>query len=117
MALAEAFTNSATIGATELSLPRNATYDNAQPQTGDGIYYIMLDLGNVAPGDQFEVKVYEKVTSGGTQRLMETWIIDGSQQSAAWTIFTPPLLHGWDVTLKKAAGTDRAIGWSIRQVA
>jgi hypothetical protein len=25
-------------------------------------------------------------------------------------------LHGWDVTIVKVAGTDRAINWSIRSV-
>jgi uncharacterized protein YhhL (DUF1145 family) len=27
------------------------------------------------------------------------------------------LMHGWDMSLLKTAGTDRAITWSIRKVA
>jgi len=34
-------------------------------------------------------------------------------------VFVTPsllLIHGWDMTLLKVAGTDRAIDWSIRAV-
>lgn len=117
MAISEAFTNSATISTTEYSLPRNAVYDSGQPQTADGIYQVFIDLANMAAGDQYEIKLYEKVTSGGTQRLIDTWIVDGAQAAPAFCLPTMILLHGWDVTMKKLAGTDRSISWSIRQVA
>jgi len=117
MAITEAFTNSASISTTEYSLPRNTTYDSGQPQTDDGVYQIFIDLGAMAAGDQYEIKVYEKVTSGGTQRLIDTWITTGAQASPAFLISSMILMNGWDVTMKRLAGTDRTIGWSIRKVA
>lgn len=117
MALTEYYSNTGTVSTTELSLLTNATYSSASPQTADGVYYVMLDINAVTYGDQFEVKMYEKVTAAGTQRLVETWIFDGAQQSTVWTVFTPPLMHGWDITVKKIAGVDRSMSWSIRQAA
>lgn len=117
MAISEAFTNSTTISTTEYSLPRNAAYDSGQPQTDDGVYQVFIDLGNLAAGDQFEIKVYEKVTSGGTQRLVDTWIPDGAQASPAFILPSLIFLHGWDITMKRISGSDRSISWSIRKVA
>lgn len=41
------------------------------------------------------------------------------QVQMAITIVLPSMIfmHGWDVTMKRLAGIDRSIGWSIRQVA
>jgi hypothetical protein len=115
MAITEAFTNSASISTTEYSLPNNST--SLTPITDDGVYQTFIDLANMAAGDQYEIKLYEKVTSGGTQRLVDTWIVTGAQPSPAFTLPSFILLHGWDVTMKRLAGSDRTIGWSIRKVA
>lgn len=114
MAIAEAFTNSATISTTEYSLPNNST--TLTPQTGDGVYQALVDLANLAAGDIYDLKIYEKVTSGGSQRVIYRTTFSGVQPGP----FVSPsliLLHGWDFTLIKTAGTDRSIAWSIRQVA
>lgn len=114
MAIAEAFTNSATISTTEYSLPNNST--TLTPQTGDGIYQAFVDLANMAAGDVYDLRIYEKVTSGGTQRVLFVITFSGVQPGP-FVSATLILIHGWDFTLKKTAGTDRSIGWSIRQVA
>lgn len=115
MAINEAYTGSETVGTTEHSLPNDST--TLTPITADGVYQVFVDVSAIAAGDQYEFKLYEKVTSGGTQRLVETWILTGAQSKPAWVSPSLILLHGWDFTAKKLAGTDRSLSWSIRQVA
>jgi hypothetical protein len=115
MAISEAFSGSETVGTTEHSL----TTDTAGPDadTTDGIYQIFIDLNAVAAGDVFEFKVYEKVLSSSTQRLVYSTRFSDVQSAPVWVLPSLVLLHGWDATLKKISGTDRAIDWSIRKVA
>jgi hypothetical protein len=40
-----------------------------------------------------------------------------AQSSPIWVSPTLILMHGWDGTILKIAGTDRSIDFSIRQVA
>jgi hypothetical protein len=116
MAITAAFENNATVGTAEYSMPAATTSGVPTSQTDDGIYQAFIDAAAMVAGDQFEVKVYEKVTSGGTQRVLLSTILTGAQ---AGPVVMPSLvlLHGWDMTLKKLAGTDRAIYWSIRKIA
>jgi hypothetical protein len=117
MALSEAYTGSYTVTTEEYSLPNAGAYSSANGITTDGIYQVFLDLSAIAAGDEFELKVYEKATSGGTQRLCYIKTFAGT---CAMPINVTPsliLLHGWDVTLKKIAGTDRSLSWSIRKAA
>lgn len=117
MAISAAYENSATISTTEYSLPGNTTTGVPISHTTDGVYQIFIDLNALAAGDQYELKIYEKVTSGGTQRLVATYNFVGAQGNPIWVSPSLIFLHGWDVTLDKIAGTDRSIAWSIRQVA
>ena len=114
MAISEAYTNSNTIGATEYSLPNNST--TLTPITVDGVYQVFIDTGNMAAGDQYKIRIKEKVTSGGSQREIYAATLTGAMTDN-WVSPTLILLHGWDVTVQKLAGTDRSFGWSIRQVA
>jgi hypothetical protein len=117
MAITAAYEDSATISTTEYSLPNDANYSSGSPMTADGVYQLFLDLNALASGDSFELKIYEKVTAAGSQRLVDTFTLNGAQSKPGAVYPSLILLHGWDITLKKLAGTDRAIGWSIRQVA
>ncbi len=116
MAITELYSGSATISTTEISLVSGTS--TTQSITTDGIYQVFLDLNALANGDVFELCVKEKVRSSDTQRivfLMSFANAQTSQPNAA----TPSLIlmHGWDITIIKISGTDRAIPWSIRQVA
>ena len=84
--------------------------------TDDGIYQVFLELAAMAAGDQYRIKVKEKVTSAGTQRIVYEAVVTGAQPGP-WVSPSLILIHGWDVTMTKLAGTDRSISWSIRQVA
>lgn len=115
MAITEAFTGTETVSTTEWSL----TTDTAGPdvETTDGVYQCFLDLNALAKGDVFEFKVYEKVLSSSTQRLVFGVRFANAQTEPVWPSPSLILINGWDMTLKKISGTDRAIDWSIRKVA
>jgi ATP phosphoribosyltransferase regulatory subunit HisZ len=114
MAISAAYEGSASISTTEYSLPNAGT--TLTPITADGVYQLFLDLNALAAGDLYELRLYEKVQSAGTQRLCEMWIFDGAQGHPHHVSPAFVLLHGWDMTMKKGSGTDRTIGWSIRQL-
>ena len=115
MAITALYENSASISTTEYSLPNNSI--TLTPKTDDGVFQVFLDLNAMIAGDQYELKIYEKVQSAGTQRLVETMVYTGAQSKPHNPIPSMIFMHGWDVTMKRLAGTDRTIGWSIRQVA
>jgi hypothetical protein len=46
-----------------------------------------------------------------------TWVVAGAQADPLFVTPSLIFLHGWEFSLKKLAGTDRSIEWSIRQVA
>ena len=102
----------ATIGAAEFSIAQSAAYSPSTPKTTLGYVQAVIDLGALAAGDQYQVRIYER-TDGAAQRPLITASVSGAQ---AESYVTPLLLlgEGWDVTIKKLAGTDRAISWSVR---
>jgi hypothetical protein len=114
MTIAEVGSGTAvTVSSTEFSMTNNST--SIATQTTKGFYQCYVDLSNMAAGDQYEVAVQEKVRSGGTQRRM----VIGTFTGAMPDFFMSPailLFWGWDFTIKKLAGTDRAFDWSIRSV-
>lgn len=114
MAITEYKTGSATIGTAEYSVVTPGT--TLADDTTDGVFQAFLDPMNMAAGDQFRVRVYEKVTSGGSKRVVyESTLVGAQAEALAFPSLI--LLHGWDVTITKLAGTDRSFSWSIRQVA
>ena len=115
MAITEAYAGTETVTTTEWSL----TTDTAGPDadTNDGVYQCFLDLNALLKGDVFEFKVYEKVGAASTQRLVYSVRFANAQSEPVWVGPSLVLLHGWDFTLKKISGTDRAIDWSVRKIA
>lgn len=115
MAISQLYTLSAvTVGSTELSIVSGTTSLSAD--TTDGVFQLLVDASNMAKGDEYLIRLYEKVLSGGTQRKFAQFSLMGAQTQ----VFITPtfiLLHGWDMTITKSAGTDRAFTASIRQVA
>lgn len=103
----------ATITTSERSLPADTTSGVPTSQTTWCRLQFILDLTAVIAGDDFRCIVYEKVDNG-TQRVLETFEFVGVQPG----LFVSPVLwlsEGWDITLKKIAGTDRSIRWSIKE--
>lgn len=117
MAISEAFNGSASIGTTEYDLPSASTTISAQ--TTDGIYQLFLDLSALVSGDEFRLRIYEKVQSGSTQRVVQEVIFSNAQTTEPVYV-TPAILflHGWTFTVKQNFGAAaRTINWSIRSVA
>jgi hypothetical protein len=114
MAIAELYSGSETVSTTEHSL----TTDTAGPDvdTTDAVMQVWLDLSALVKSDVYELKIYEKVTSGGTQRVVYSVRFANAQTSPIWVSPTLIVMHGWDVTLDKISGADAAITWSIRTV-
>lgn len=114
MAISEAYTlNAVTVGATELSIVSGTT--TLATDTNDGVYQLWLDPGNMAKADEYRIRLYEKAISTGTKMVFASWTLLGAQTD----VFVTPtfiLLHGWDMTILKLAGTDRAFSASIRKV-
>ena len=115
MAISEAFAGSASISTTEYDLPSAST--TLSSQTSDGIFQLFLDLNALAAGDEYQLRIYEKTRSTSTQRLVDETLLVGIQPEPVFVTPALVLLHGWTMTLKKLAGTDRTIEWSIRSVA
>ncbi len=115
MAPIELFTLNASIGTTETSIPTGSAYSSASPQTSDNTIQVWVSGENLAAGDQYQIRVYEKVVSGGNQLVFYEMILDGGQSKG---VVLPALMvmHGWDVTVKKLAGTSRTIIASVRAV-
>lgn len=114
MAISEAFAGSEAVGATEWS----CTTDTAGPdtETSDGVFQVFLDVNDMVNTDVLQIRVYEKVGTASTQRLVYECILTDAQSEPVWVSPTLILLHGWDVTLKAITGTI-TVDWSIRKVA
>lgn len=114
MAIAELYSGTEAVSTTEWS----CTTDTAGPDadTTDGVFQVFLDLSDMIAGDQLQVRVYEKVRSADTQRIVYEAILTGAQAQPIWVSPSLVLMHGWDVTLDALAGTI-TVNWSIRQVA
>ena len=103
---------SATIGSTEFSLPNNST--TLTPQTTAGQVQVFIDFAALAAGDVYLVKIYEKARTADTQRLVhQAYVVP--MPAPLWTNPALTLSRGWDITVTKVSGTDRAIPWSIRR--
>jgi hypothetical protein len=115
MAITEYFSGTETVGTTEWSL----TTDTAGPdvQTDDGVYQFFLDLSALAQGDEFVFVVYEKVLSGGTQRVVFRGFFANVQSDPVWVSPSLVLMHGWEATLVRTLGNDRSIDFSVRRIA
>jgi len=115
VAITELYTGSAvTIGTTELSLVSGTT--TLQSDTNDGIYQVWIEPVNMAANDEYTIRLYEKVIAASTKRVTEQWTLIGDITNN-WVMASMILLHGWDVTMQKIAGTDRTFSWSIRRIA
>lgn len=115
MAIAEyAVISSVTVGAGELSVISGTT--TLANDTTDGVYQLFVDPLQMAKGDEFIIRVYEKVKAAGTKRVLFSATLSDLQSE---NFVTPMLIlmHGWDMTIQKVAGTDRTFDASIRQVA
>ena len=116
MAISEPYElDGVTVGATELSIVSGTT--SLQTITDDGVYQLFVDAYAMAKGDEYRVRIYEKVeATGGTKKMFWEATLLGVQ---TYPLVSPAfvLINGWDMTIQKISGTDRAFDASIRKIA
>jgi hypothetical protein len=116
MAISELYSGTRGIvsGDGEWSLTTNSGGPDAD--TTDGLYQAVIDLTDLADGEEIRLRAYEKCRSGDTQRKI--WEAYFTDQFASSLIYTPPMIfmHGWDFTAQVITGTVTT-NWSIRQLA
>ena len=106
--------NSATISTTEYSLPSVSTTRVAQ--TDKCVLQVFIDFNALTHGDEYRIRLYEKQAEANPQRIIEEWFVAGVQSTPLWTSPSIIVGEGWDVTVQRTAGADRAIPWSLRKV-
>lgn len=116
MAISEPYEmDGVSISTTEISIVSGTS--SLQTITDDGVYQLWIDASNMVKGDEFKVRLYEKVEgTGGTKRVFFQQTLSDAQTE----IFVTPtfiLINGWDMTIQRTAGSDRAFDASIRKVA
>jgi len=116
MPISELITGTEAVSTTEHSLATDTSYDTGDAQTTDGVYQFFLDVSDMIAGDQLQIRIYEKVRSGDTQRIVYQAILTGAQSEPIWVSPALTLMHGWDVTCDALAGTI-TVNWSLRQIA
>lgn len=115
MAITELYAVTETVSTTEHSF----TTDTAGPDadTTDGVFQGFFDVSALGNSDVFRFRVYEKVLSSSTQRVVFEATLTNAQHEPVFVTPSLILMHGWDMTWLKVSGTDRSIDGSIRQVA
>ena len=83
-------------------------------QTTDCILQVFIDPLSMAAGDQYQFTIYEKVNAS-TQRIAYQSILTGAQ-SALWVSPSLILGDGYECSVKKLAGTDRTLPFSLRRI-
>jgi hypothetical protein len=117
MPLAVYTEGTATINSTEFSFASEST--TLATKTDAGVYALVFDANAIVAGDQFLVQLYEAGKTAGTKRLVESWIVEG--KTGKPLMYLPStggfiLGNGWDITIKKLAGTDRSIDYTVWRV-
>lgn len=113
MAIVTLTSRTATISTTAYSLV-NGNTSGVASSTSPGRLFLYVDGTNITASDRFEIRLYEKAVSGGTQRLVRTWTI--AQKGGSKPYDLGHVAYGWDVTLIKISGTDRSISASLRLI-
>ena len=102
-----------TISTTEYSLVNDST--TIASDTTDGAFSLIIDFGAMTSAEEYQVAYYEKAHASDTQ--VKNILANVKGVVPGGTLITPTFTfgHGWDFTVKKIAGTDRSIGWTIWQ--
>lgn len=118
MAITQAYEiDGVTISTTEISIVSGTTVLQTVVETG--VYQLWIDplVAPMAKGDEFKIRIYEKVeATGGSKRVVFVATLSDAQSE----LFVTPMLilmYGWDMTIQRIAGADRVFDASIRKVA
>jgi hypothetical protein len=116
MAISEVFSGSTTFTSTEYWLAAGSTTQGSGQAT-DGVYQLFIDVSTLTAGDIYRIEAYDSARSTDTAREIFKDFVGGPVDSGIWASPSFILMHKWDFSVTKIAGTDRTLPWSIRQVA
>ena len=112
MAITE-YAFSQAVDTTEWCVNDDAAF-TTQAVTTHGQIQGWLDLSDMAGTDQLQIRLYEKIISGGTQFFLSLGNPTGPQ-SEPFVFPSFIVMHGWAITVKAIVGTITVVG-SIRLV-
>lgn len=81
--------------------------------TGLKVYVLHVDTTNMALGDALELRAYEKVLTGGTEKLAYYASYQHNQGSVVKISIPLPSAYSMKFTLLQTAGTGRAYDWRV----
>lgn len=104
-----------TVSTTEYSVVNGGT--TLQSINNLGLYYVEFDPAAMAKGDVFRFRIYNTTEdSPGTKRVKWFAELFGAQSSILSCPEGILLSYGWDVTIQRIAGSDRAFDATIWRV-
>lgn len=84
--------------------------------TGPKAFMLVVDMTNLANGDELELRAKGKVLSAGTRRQLDYAVFQHAQADQV-NIFGPyPGGVDMEFTLKQTAGTGRSFDWAVWSV-
>lgn len=119
MAITALYEGSADVTSATISLVLNSAGSTAI--LTDGVFQIWLDLFATTSSNSYDLSIWERVVTAGTQRKFATFSFQGPQGIPIWVSPAFVLMNGWDVTLvnTQASASNsafRRVDWSIRQI-
>jgi hypothetical protein len=84
-----------------------------------GLYVLVVDLSNMAANDVLELRTYQMVLTGGTQRVKDFYMFAGVQPTDALIFMTDQVsneltdANATRFSLKQTFGTSRNFAWKV----
>ena len=81
-----------------------------------GVFALHVDIGALAAGEYVEIKVKQKVLSGGTLRTVMSGIYSWLDAAIDPVVVSAPIMSDQDcvATLKQLTGTGRSFPWAVK---
>ena len=81
--------------------------------TTAGVYQLEVDAANLADGENLTLKIFGKVRSGDTERLIYEASFENAQGKPLLQSLAVPTPHHAKFTLEQNGGTGRAFPWAV----
>lgn len=83
--------------------------------TAAGAYQFQIDANALADDDEIEIRIYQKVRTGTTSRVMlgPFTLRHAQGEDDIWVAPALLAVHEYKVTIKRTGGVDRTYDWSI----
>jgi hypothetical protein len=94
----------------------DGTEQSLSSQTAGGTYIFGIDTNLMVNGDVIELRIYTKILSGSTKRVV--YVATYTNIQGEPNKYSPPVLidNYVEVTLKRASGSDHAYDWELLSI-